>query len=91
MIETLSHSIEQHKTLVCGPVCIDRSFRGQGILEQMYTLMARETAGAYTTGVTFVSNSNPRSIAAHRDKLGMTPAGQIEHESETFTIFRYQL
>lgn len=91
MIETLSQSVEQDRTLVCGPVCIDSSLRGQGILEQMYALLVREIAGTYTTGITFISDSNPRSITAHRDKLGMTPAGQFEHDGTTFKIFRCQL
>jgi len=91
MIETLSHSIEQDRTLVCGPVCIDSSFRGQGILEQMYAHLARESTGTFTTGITFVSASNPRSIAAHRDKLNMIPTGQFEHDGKTFEIFRCQL
>ena len=90
MIETLSHTIDAHKTLVCGPVCIDSSFRGQGVLEQMYKLLAREAEGTYNTGITFVSDSNPRSIAAHRNKLDMTPAGQFEHEGKVFKIFRHQ-
>jgi L-amino acid N-acyltransferase YncA len=90
MIETLSDSIEQQRTLVCGPVCIDSEFRGQGVFEQMYAHLIRESSGIYTTGITFVSAGNPRSIAAHRDKLGMTPAGQIEHEGATFQLFRYR-
>ena len=91
MIETLSRSIEQDRTLVCGPVCIDSSFRGQGILEQMYALLAREATGTFTTGITFVSASNLRSIAAHRNKLNMTPAGQFEHDGRTFEMFRCPL
>ena len=90
MIESLSDSIEQSRTLVCGPVCIDSAFRGQGILEKMYALLGRETAGIYTTGITFVADGNPRSIAAHRDKLGMTPAGRFEHDGKTFRMFRYR-
>lgn len=91
MIDTLSHSIEQDKTLVYGPVCIDSSFRGQGILEQMYALLTKEKISTYNTLITFVSTSNPRSIAAHKDKLNMTSAGQFEHDHGTFEILRRPL
>ena len=91
MIDTLSHSIEQDKTLVYGPVCIDSSFRGQGILEQMYAFLVKETTSTYSTLITFISANNPRSIAVHRDKLSMTPAGQFEHDGRKFVILRCQL
>ena len=90
MLEALSDSIEQHQTLVCGPVCIDSAFRGQGILEQIYALLVEEAADTYNTGVTFVSESNPRSIAAHENKLGMTSVGRFEHDGAVFRIFRYR-
>ena len=90
MLESLSKSIEEDRTLVCGPVCIDAACRGQGLFERMYARLIAETAGAYTTGVTFVSDRNPRSIAAHQDKLGMQAAGRFEHDGLRFHIFRLE-
>lgn len=91
MVKILSDVIDEHRTLVCGPVCIDGDFRGLGILEQMYGRLALEAEGSYDTGITFVSDSNPRSIAAHRNKLGMTPAGQFEENGKVFRMFRRPL
>ena len=89
LVEKLSNTVESHKTLVCGPVCIDSDFRGQGLLEQLYEVLAREAEGTYDTGITFVSDSNPRSIAAHKHKLGMTPVGKFEEEGKLFQMFRH--
>lgn len=91
MIEKLSGDIETHKTLVCGPVCIDSSFRGEGILEQMYEFLAREAEGTYDTGITFVSDNNPRSIAAHENKIGMTTVGEFEEGGKVFKMLRRRL
>lgn len=87
MLETISHAIDEQKTLCCGPVCIDSSFRGQGILEQMYALLAQEKGSTYHSGITFVSERNPRSIAAHSNKLGMTLSGQFGHDGQKYKIF----
>jgi hypothetical protein len=74
-------------SLVCGPVCIKREFRGQGILERMYQRLAQEARETFPTGITFVSRENPRSLYAHEVKLGMTTAGAFEHAGKEFAIF----
>lgn len=88
MIEKLSGEIDEQSTLVCGPVCVSSSFRGLGIFERMYAALEQEADGIYSAGITFISESNPRSIAAHVDKVGMSPAGDFGHDSKKFKIFR---
>lgn len=90
MIETLSGEIEEQSTLVCGPVCISSSCRGQNVFERMYAFLIREAKAAYDSGITFVSESNPRSIAAHVKKAGMLAVGEFEQDDKIFKIFRRQ-
>ena len=54
-----------------GPVCIDKSVRGTGVLESIYAFAKRAMAPRYPVLVTFISVVNPRSIAAHTRKLGL--------------------
>lgn len=90
MIDMLSDGIDDQRTLVCGPVCVGSLARGQGLFERMYAFLAEQIHGVYDSGITFVSESNPRSIAAHRDKMGMAPAGVFEHGGKTFQALRHQ-
>jgi hypothetical protein len=66
------------KTFIYGPVCIDKESRGLGILEGLYGVMLKTLQGQYDAGVAFVSERNPRSLYAHRDKLGMKVVDEFE-------------
>ncbi len=70
--------LSELKIFIYGPVCIDRDFRGRGVLEGIYAVMLATVKGHYDAGVAFVSRKNPRSLYAHRDKLGMKVVDEFE-------------
>ena len=55
---------------VYGPVCIDRLFRGKEVLQGLFSQVLLLLRGQFGRGVLFVSQHNPRSVAAHTKKLG---------------------
>ncbi|PLR39921.1 GNAT family N-acetyltransferase [Chimaeribacter arupi] len=55
-----------------GPVCVDHGWRGKGVLKQLYQGVQTFTRDRYDSGIAFIDNSNPHSLAAHVDGLGMT-------------------
>jgi hypothetical protein len=57
---------------VYGPVCIDRQYRGRGILEGLFHSMKESLKRDYDVGIAFVSLLNTRSYQAHTAKLKMT-------------------
>ena len=63
---------------VYGPVCIDKQHRGQGVLQELFRVMVQTLRGNYDVGVGFVSEQNPRSLAAHQGKLGMQVVDEFE-------------
>lgn len=79
--------VDLTQSLVCGPVCIEKSARGQGLLEGMYQCLAHEANDEFRFGITFVASENTRSIRAHREKLNMRPGGSFEHAGKQFEIF----
>lgn len=54
-----------------GPVCIDKSVRGSGLLERLFDFALESMSKRYPILVTFVNKINPRSYEAHKRKLGL--------------------
>jgi hypothetical protein len=72
-------------TFVYGPVCIERSARGSGILSGLYQELKRMAAPRYAFCVLFISDRNKRSFNAHL-RLGMKPLGMFEFNKGQFYI-----
>lgn len=77
------------KSFVYGPVCIDREFRGGGIVFGLYETLLAMVAGAFEVGVAFVAHDNPASLRAHIQKLGMTPVGDFEFDGRDYAILAF--
>lgn len=54
-----------------GPVCIDKSVRGNGVLEKLFDLALESMSKRYPILVTFVNKINTRSYEAHKRKMGL--------------------
>jgi len=54
-----------------GPICIDKSVRGSGVLEQIFDFSRDKMSKKYPILVTFVNKINTRSYEAHVRKLGL--------------------
>ena len=48
-----------------GPVCLDKSIRGSGVLEKIFNFSRQEMSKRFDVLVTFVNKKNPRSYQAH--------------------------
>jgi hypothetical protein len=54
-----------------GPICIDKSVRGSGVLEAIFEFAKNRMSERFPILVTFVNKTNERSYQAHRRKLGL--------------------
>lgn len=68
-----------------GPVCVDKSFRGSGLLKQIFDFALDQMSTRYRYLVTFVNNVNPRSLAAHTRKLGLEELGTFGVNGNTYS------
>jgi L-amino acid N-acyltransferase YncA len=60
--------------IVVGQACIDRPYRGTGVLERCYTLYRERYAMRYDFAITEIATENPRSLAAHK-RIGFNAIG----------------
>jgi len=67
-----------------GPVCIDKSIRGQGTLEKLFDFALDSMSKRYPILVTFVNKINPRSYEAHKRKLGLEVIQEFEFNNNNY-------
>lgn len=70
-IEYLGRRLSTENSYQYGPVCIDKEYRGRGVLEHIFEFSRRQMAPRYPVMVTFINQINPRSYDAHTRKVGM--------------------
>jgi hypothetical protein len=67
-----------------GPVCIDKRYRGSGLLAKLFNFALESMQKRYPILVTFVNKINPRSYAAHSKKLGLEVIHEFEFNNNTY-------
>ena len=70
-LEYLGERLSIKNSYQYGPICIDKSLRGLGILEKMFNFSREIMSYKYPILVTFVNKKNSRSFEAHYRKLGL--------------------
>ncbi|EPC4489306.1 N-acetyltransferase family protein [Serratia liquefaciens] len=69
--EFAGHVLSVENSYQYGPICIDVSVRGSGVLEALFAFARECMSHRFEVLVTFVNKVNPRSFAAHTRKLGL--------------------
>jgi len=58
--------LSSYNYIVVGQVCVDKRYRGQGVLDECYSFYVSCFKEKYDFAVTEIATSNVRSIRAHR-------------------------
>ena len=67
----LGNSLTVDNSYQYGPVCVDKSVRGQGVFEQIFAFALEQMSRRYPFLVTFINQINRRSFAAHTGKVDL--------------------
>ncbi|MBK5212828.1 MAG: GNAT family acetyltransferase [Flavobacteriaceae bacterium] len=67
-----------------GPVCIDKAYRGKGVLNLIFEEMRLEFIKKYPISVTFINKVNVISEKAHTKKLGWEIIDEFEFNNNTY-------
>jgi hypothetical protein len=67
-----------------GPVCVDASHRGRGILERLFEISLLEMGKRYDYVITFINKMNPRSYAVHTRKLRFEVIGEFSFNGNDY-------
>jgi predicted GNAT superfamily acetyltransferase len=86
-----SKLLKNYRSYVYGPVCIERAYRGKGVLRGLFEAQKRDLAGKFEIGVALVACANLHSLNAHVAGLGMTQVGDFEVNGDTFATVVFRL
>ncbi len=78
--------LNDYKYCILGQVCIDKDYRGKGILEKLYEELEKRLSKKYDLGVSEIGANNPRSLHAHLDKIGLKVAEQYSADGRDWYI-----
>lgn len=58
--------VSGYNYMVVGQVCVDKAYRGQGVLDACYATYKKQFDSTYNFAVTEIDTANVRSLAAHK-------------------------
>jgi GNAT superfamily N-acetyltransferase len=64
--------VSAYHYLVVGQACIDKKYRGKGILKKLYAAYTSRFRGKYDFAITEIATKNLRSMNAHQ-RIGFKP------------------
>ncbi len=67
-----------------GPVCVDKSVRGEGVFEQVFSFALNKMSKRYPFMVTFINKINPRSYGAHTRKVELKVINEFEFNNNQY-------
>jgi GNAT superfamily N-acetyltransferase len=88
-VSFLGRPLQSPGTVIYGPVCVDRPYRGKGVFRGLIATLKQELRGRYDVAAAFIAKSNSRSLAAHVDGLGMTIVGDFEFDDRSLWIVAF--
>ena len=90
MVENLHDSkfINNELTVVnsyqYGPVCVDKSVRGEGVFEEIFNFSLNQMSKRYPFMVTFINKINPRSYEAHTRKVNLDVINEFNFNNNQY-------
>ncbi len=67
-----------------GPICIDKNYRGKGLLNLIFEEMRIEFVRRYPISITFINKENITSKKAHTEKLGWEIIDEFEFNNNKY-------
>lgn len=66
----------EYSPLIVGQLCVDKNYRGQGLVDGLYQACRAYHAGSFDFLLSDVSSLNPRSFRAHQ-RVGFQPIAEF--------------
>ncbi len=74
-----------------GPVCIDKNYRGKGLLNLIFEEMRIEFLKKYPISITFINKINVISERAHTKKLGWEIIDEFEFNNNSYIELAFDM
>ncbi|MCZ8227711.1 GNAT family N-acetyltransferase [Flavobacterium sp.] len=74
-----------------GPICIDKNYRGQGIITELFDYMRIQMMEKYPLSLTFINKINIPSYKAHAEKLCWEVIDEFHYNSNVYYVLAYEM
>jgi methionine synthase II (cobalamin-independent) len=88
-LEYAGYTLSVDNSYQYGPVCVDKAYRGSGLLEAIFDFAREEMSRRYPVLVTFINKINTRSYTAHTQKLGLEVIAEFEFNNNHYLELAY--
>lgn len=79
------------RVFLYGPVCIAKAYRGRGVLRQLFEATKKYLYERYDTGIAFIADDNPHSLAAHVQGLGMCDISIFSCDGKQYHLIAFSI
>jgi GNAT superfamily N-acetyltransferase len=83
-LEYLGQKLTIQNSYQYGPVCVDKEYRGSGVLEKIFDFARENMAKRFPILVTFINKINPRSYEAHTKKLKLEVIKEFSYNNNNY-------
>ena len=83
-LEYLGQKLTVQNSYQYGPVCVDKEYRGSGVLEKIFDFARENMAKRFPILVTFINKINPRSYEAHTKKLKLEVIKEFSYNNNNY-------
>lgn len=80
----LSDELTVSNSYQYGPVCVDKSVRGEGVFELIFNFSLQQMSRRYPFMVTFINKINPRSYQAHTRKVNLEVINEFSFNNNQY-------
>jgi len=87
--EYLGRRLSTENSYQYGPICIHRDYRGTEVLPNLFEFSRVQMAKRFPIMITFINQINPRSIKAHKNKLGLDIIKPFEFNNNQYYELGY--
>nr|WP_315172199.1 GNAT family N-acetyltransferase [uncultured Flavobacterium sp.] len=74
-----------------GPICIDKNYRGQGIITELFEYMRIQMKEKYPLSLTFINKTNIPSYKAHTEKLSWEVIDEFHFNNNSYYVLAYDM
>jgi GNAT superfamily N-acetyltransferase len=83
-LEYLGQKLSTKNSYQYGPVCVDKEYRGKGVLEKLFDFARENMSKRFPILVTFINKINPRSFEMHKRKIGLEVIKEFSYNNNNY-------
>lgn len=82
-------ALAEYRWFFYGPVLVKPTYRGHGLLQQLFEASQSELTGHFELGIAFIAKENISSLRVHSQKLGLEEVGSVTFGGISYALLAF--